>query len=155
MSSIPAHGTLHFALLHAAASIDGDVDSLHTALGQTAGASEPVLLPMLQAARNILKRPVWVWTSLQPPQVFQYCYNEEESDPAQVTPIRICQVGQFIFALACTDDGNEATVELTPVAAGASADLPASVEHTAFPNLKEDVNRGLADVLSQIDDLPD
>jgi hypothetical protein len=48
---------------------------------------------------------------------------------------------------------NATTDGLTLAAAGSSADSPASVEHTEFPDLKGDVNRGLADVLSQLDGL--
>jgi len=144
--SLPEGGTLHFALLHAAKLIDGDVDALHCMLEQQGSPSELSPLPMLNAARELLRRDVWVWTSAEPAGVF-LCEGEEEMDPTQVTPLRVCQLGGYFFALTRTEDCDEVSVTLTPLAGGATAE--AELQHE-LPDLKEAVNIGLADIESQI-----
>jgi len=145
--NLPEGGTLHFALLQAAACIDGDVDSLHRELEKQVAPSERRPLPMLHVARVTLRRPVWVWTSAEPAGVLLCEGEEEEMDPTQVTPLRVCQLGGYFFALTRTEDCDEVSVTLTPLAGGATAE--AELQHE-LPDLKDAMNSGLADVESQI-----
>ena len=62
----PAFGSLHFALLQAAAALDngnGTVRILHKLLLADKIKENAGPLPPLEAARSLLKRPIWVWTN--------------------------------------------------------------------------------------------
>jgi len=107
---------------------------------------------LIEAAHDELKRPVWIW--LMRPEagassapimgVFQ-C--DGDHDPELVTPIRIAWSGGHYFALAELDNDSEVTVELEQL------DVQESLGHASLPDLKEDVDRHLADAAAQIDDI--
>ena len=142
-------GSLHFALLHAAANIDGDINSLHKALEAKNSSNRT----MIEACHLELKRPVWVWAcspsesasasaaTVVTARVFQ---RDGEHDPQQVTPIRIALCGGQFFALATLDYDSEVGVQLESA-------LEEPRGHAQLPDLKEDVDGALADTQAQID----
>jgi len=137
----PELGSLHCALLFAAAILEGDVDSLHKECLEKVGVVEPSLpKPLLQLASDKLKRPVWVWTGKAgEANVFQV--DDSDHDPTQVTPVRLAQVGGRFFAVVPSDHTGDVVVNLAQ-----------SVPHADLPDLKEDVSRALADLAAQIDE---
>ena len=110
---------------------------------------------MLDAAYSQLKRPIWVWmccsgagpsSSNAPIEASVFHYDGgDEHDPQQVTPIRIACAGTRSFAVTTLENVVEVGVDLQPVG---GAD---TIEHAQLPDLKEDVDRALADALAQLD----
>ena len=162
-AGLPAPGSLQFALLHAAASLDVDVLSLHTTLDQAARAPEGgpgfpldvTLLKLLQAAHAVIKRPIWVFRCGSPAaagssssasadvKVFMQ-EGDDDDDPLDVTPIRIALLGGQFLALVGVDHADVVDVTV----ADQHATEP---EHAQLPDLREDVERSLDDARAQID----
>ena len=162
-AGLPAPGSLPFALLHAAASLDVDVLSLHTALDQAARAPEGgpgfspdvTLLKLLQTAHTVIKRSIWVFRCGSPAaagsssstsadvKVFMQ-EGDDDDDPLDVTPVRIALLGGKFLALVGLDHADVVDVTV----ADQHATEP---EHAQLPDLREDVERSLDDARAQID----
>ena len=155
---LPGRGSAQFALLHAAASLDVDVLSLHKALDVAGRAPEVTppegtLLKLLATAHTIIKRPIWLFTcspgaagssSSDSADVKVFMQEEDDDDePEHVAPIRIALLGDQFLALVELDRADVVDV-IVP-------DDAMEHEHAELPDLRADVERSLDDARAQID----
>jgi len=109
----------------------------------------------------MLKRPVWAFACTPPTAVgaagsstaeatdVKVFINdpEDSDDPAAITPVRLALIGGHFFALV----GLEHTA---PVDVPTIADAPAAaLEPAQLPDIKDDVDRLLADALAEIESI--
>lgn len=109
-------------------------------------------LSVLQTASGLLRRPIWVFTSLASNCcVCEISVDGVESDPRRVSPLRLAQHHGSFFTIAtgAEDAVVEAYAEDMPTGGGPPADDPTAVHagEVHLPAIKEDVATALHAVL--------